>query len=161
MTSCKLRHHHLFSYQSAIISRRNWILQLTAKVLQCNTRLRRHTINADDAYEASDQERGSNLYLLPRLHLQAAEHEHGQTHGDNIGDCVEASHDLEFEVQLNASFFDVWPPCALDWMALEEDDKSLDEAVGADEDSDTPEYSAEALIWEDAVVEDECGNLDA
>ena len=45
-------------------------------------------------------------------------------------------------------------------MALEEDDKGLDEAVGADEDSDTPEYPAEALVWEDPVVEDECGYLD-
>ena len=122
--------------------------------------MRRHTINADDAYEASDQEGGSNLYLLPRLHLQAAKHNHGQTHGNNVGGCVEASHDLEFQIQLYASFLYIWSPCALDWMALEEDDKGLDETVGADEDSDTPEYPAEALIWEDPVVEDEGGYLD-
>lgn len=45
-------------------------------------------------------------------------------------------------------------------MALEEYDKELNETVGADEPADGPESDAEALAWENTVVEDERGNLD-
>lgn len=133
----------------------------TTEIDQRNTRLRRHTIDAHNANKATKQERSSDLRLLGRLHLETLEHEHGQTHCDDVGDGVETAHDLELSVQLDAVGFDVGSPCALDWMALEQDDEGLDETVGADETTDGPESDAEALIREDAVVEDEGGYLDA
>ena len=75
-------------------------IKRTAEINQRDPRLRRHTIDAHDADESSNQERSSNLQLLARLHLQPLEHEHGQTHGDNVRDCIETSHHLELAVQL-------------------------------------------------------------